>query len=225
MPKRGERLVTHAQTLKICNLDRRALKITKPSTFTTHNRHGPHRGLRVANIINDCFEPEHFRNKRIVELGPGHYAFALLARHLGAEVVCVDREPIFVQLGKYFGFEMLEMEIEQLSSEAIGGRAQGLWMKGAFNACRYQEDEQIVDLAQRISDLVVEDGWGWLVTANKADGIVAEKGQDFVEHRIELQRTALERLGWDAAPIVEPDRKRYGINYQNARYLFTRGLK
>ncbi len=220
-PKRGERLIAQEEAVTVTALDEGAMEITKDSTFTTHHRQGSHRGIRASNIINDFFDIEHFRDKKILELGPGHYGFALLARHLGAHVVCVERDPVFIKLGRYLGFKVLDINFEDLTVDKAGQRFDGLWMKGAFNACRVKNTESLYDFVKTITEIITPVGWGWCVTANKTGH---ENEEEFEKERIEAQRGAFLQHGWNASPIGDDDRKRYALKYAGALYYFTRNL-
>lgn len=224
-PKRGERLITQKEAVKVTAFDSEAVKITSKSTFTTHHRHGSHRGIRASNIINDFFNIEHFRGKRLLEIGPGHYSFALLARHLGATVICVERDQIFVELGRYFGFEILNMNFDDLAVNNLGKKFDGLWMKGTFNACRSKDINSIYNFVETLTEILLPEGWGWCVTANKAGNIENEEEKKrFEENMINAQRDAFVQFGWNASSIDENDRKRYALKYVGANYYFTRNL-
>lgn len=222
-PKRGERLITRAEALDACAYDEQALRIIENSSFTTHNRVGLHRHLRAANILNDFFEVEHLRDKTILELGPGHYSFAMLARHFGAKVICVERYEPHVALGRHLGFKVLDCDFRKLTPQQIDGPLDGLWMKGAFNACGFPSDEAVGAFARQITALLKPDAWGWCVTVN----MYAKDGDPTdpqLNHRIEVQRDAFAECGWEYILIDEADRKRYAISYAGSRYYFTRNL-
>ncbi|HBL12193.1 MAG TPA: hypothetical protein DD379_12435 [Cyanobacteria bacterium UBA11162] len=224
LPKRGERLISQKEAMRVCAFDEQAMEITTKSTFTTHNRYGAHRAVRAANIINDFFYEEHFQRKTILELGPGHYSFALLARHLGAEVICVERDSVHVELGRYLGFKVLDMNFEDLTIDNVGKPVDGLWMKGAFNACRNPEIESIYSFVKKMTDLIAPMGWGWCVTVNKAANREGEERTEFETSRIEVQRDAYAQSGWDVSLIQAEDRKRYALTYAGSFYYFTRQL-
>ncbi len=224
-PKRGELLITQKKAVEVTTLDTAAMEITCKSTFTTHNRQGSHRGVRASNIINDFFNIEHFRGKRILEIGPGHYSFALLARHLGATVICVERDQVFVELGRYLGFEILDMNFDDLTVDNVDREFDGLWMKGTFNACRSKDINSIYNFVKTLNETLRPEGWSWCVTANKAGNLENEEEKKlFEENMINAQRDAFVQFGWNASSIDESDRKRYALKYAGAHYYFTRNL-
>ncbi|MCA9295273.1 MAG: hypothetical protein KC983_02125 [Phycisphaerales bacterium] len=222
-PKAGERLMDWEAVLSACTYPPAALEIIGESDFTTHNRVGLHRHIRASNVLNDFFSREHFEGKTILELGPGHYSFAMLARALGATVICVERYDVHVELGRALGFEVLDIDFRELTPEKVGRPVDGLWMKGAFNACVFRTDEDVTDFVRIKTALLAPEAWGWCVTVN-----MTPKDQPpdlpFLEHRIEVQRSAYEQFGWTVRMIDEADRKRYAVSYQGSPYYFVRGL-
>ncbi len=223
-PHRGEHIITRQQALECCNYPPEAIEIIEGSTYNPNHGHvGLHRHIRAGNIINDFFKPSDFKGKRVVEFGPGHYSFAMLARELGAEVICVERHEEHARLGRVLGFKVVEKDFDDVTLEDLGGPVDGLWMKGAFNACRMPSDESINDLAKRMTSFLNPEGWAWSVTVNmlsKDD----QPDDPEVLRCVEVQRQAFENAGWSIEPINEDDRKRYAMSYKGCNYYFTRTL-
>jgi len=222
-PRQGERLITWEDALDACEYPDEALRIIAGSDFTTHHRVGLHRHIRAANVLNDFFDREHFEGRTILELGPGHYSFAMLARALGATVICVERYDVHIELGRVLGFEVLDIDFRELTQEHVGRPLDGLWMKGAFNACVFRDDADVESFVEAKTSLLAPDAWGWCVTVN-----MTPKDQPpdvpFLEHRMNVQRSAYEAYGWTPYDIDEDDRKRYAVSYQGSPYYFVRGL-
>lgn len=223
-PKKGERLITRKKALDTIFFNDEALDIISRSEFTTYNKFKPHRDIRVANILNDFFCIEHFKGKTVLELGPGHYGFAMLARSLGAEVICVERYPVHVELGINLGFEVLDIDFEKISLDTLNRRVDGIWMKSAFNSCRFKNIEAINDFVRQMTEILTPDGWGWAVTINKAGNLQGLEKERFEDERILAQKESFERYGWKATPIIEEDRKRYAVSFAGSRWYFTRNL-
>lgn len=221
-PKKGEHLIRREDALPICQLSEQAQQILEDTDFASQPKYNYRRGLRVANLINDLFSIEHLAGKRILELGPGHYAFALLARYLGAQVVCIERDPAFVALGRYLGFEVRDCDFNDLSLDMFDEPFDGMWIKGTFNSCNYETKDGINAFVERITPLVKPEGWAWCVTVNKdTNGHTDE----WVEDRIEYQRECFVNHGWRVDPIEdEEDRRRYAIKYSGCYYHYTRNL-
>lgn len=210
----------------ICDVGEHGRSIIESTSFKSQTSYNFRRGRRMANIINDMFTTENFKGKRILELGPGHYAFALLAKSLGAEVFCIENDPSFAKLGRHLGFEVIEKNFFDLEEIELDRNFDGLFVKGTFNACNVKQPEYIDRFVEKYTSLIKSDGWGWFVTANKSSTNASNIGNDnYVNERIELQREAFEKNGWDARTIhADFDRPRYAMNYSGSRYLFTRNL-
>lgn len=223
-PHQGERVITRQQALECCNYPPEAIEIIEGSSYNPNHGHvGLHRHIRASNVINDFFKPSDFQGKRIVEFGPGHYSFAMLARQLGAEVICIERHEEHARLGRVLGFTVIEKDFDDVTPEDLGGQVDGLWMKGAFNACRMPSDDSIADLAERMTSFLKPNGWAWCVTVNMLSK--EDQPEDpAVVRCVEVQRLAFEQNGWTIEPINEDDRKRYAMSYKGCQYYFTRSL-
>ncbi len=220
-------LIADKDVDRVCDVGRAGRKIIDETGFSSQQEYNPRRGRRIANILNDMFERTHFEGKRILELGPGHYAFALLARHLGAEVVCIERDPAFVSLGRHLGFEIIDQDFHTLSPDQFEQSFDGLFVKGTFNACNPKDESEISEFVERITNLLWPEAWAWFVTVNKtASPPEGWKMGQFVDHRVELQRQAFADHGWDVSMMMgEEARPRYALKYSNSHYLFTRNLE
>lgn len=223
-PKRGERLMSPARAIEVCDLDAVARQIISKSTYTTHDKMGDHRAVRASNIINDFFDPEHFQGKTILEFGPGHYSFAMLARELGANVICVDRDPVFVQLGWHLGFRVIEKDFHAVTPRDIGVSIDGIWIKGAFNAARLGDRLKVEGFTRLLSQVLFPCGWGWCVTVNRVNDQDSPEGARRLDGWIETQRQCFAEAGWLSTRIHEQDRRRYALKYSGSRYFFTKNL-
>lgn len=221
--KHGDQLIDIKEVSVICDVGQGGFEIISRTAFQSQNEFSHRRGLKIAHVINDFFEEAHFKGKRILELGPGHYGFALLARSLEAEVSCVERDPAFVALGRYLGFEVIDMDFNALCADSFPTKFDGLWVKGTFNACNHASDQAVEAFVSSLTSLVAPAGWAWLVTVNKTSRQGPE-GDEFLRHRIEVQRRAFERHGWSITPIAGEDRGRYGLSYSGSYYVYTRNI-
>jgi hypothetical protein len=220
---KDEKVVSWEEALAACEYNESALDIISESEYTTHNRVGIHRHLRAANIINDFLVSDtNLSGKRILELGPGHYSFAMIAKALGSEVVCVEKYTPHVRLGKALGFEVLEQDFEDLTSSTFSDKFDGLWIKGCFNACRFSSDEEVFGFVDTLTSLLNPQAWGWCIPRNKSSGKEADDAE--TQRGVDVQRKAFEAAGWDVEEIAESDRKRYGLTFSGCDYYFTRNL-
>ena len=218
------KLLQISTVLDVCDVGEDGQKIIATTSFKSQQSYNPRRGLRVANILADQFELHHFSQKKIIEFGPGHYAFALLARHLGAEVVCIERDPAFAALGRYLGFQVLEGNFSDiLTSREQSLLFDGLWMKGSFNSCAKKDELEIQLFVAGMTKFLSSSSWAWVTTVNKASQNI-DIHPNFVKTRIELQRDAFYSFGWDISLIDDVTRSRYALNYSGSLYYFTRNI-
>lgn len=216
--------VTAEEAGKVCDLDAAAQELIVTSNSPSHTTFNDRRCVKVANIISDMFAPEHFQNRTLVEFGPGHYSFALLARHLGATVVCVEYDPALVALGEYLGFEVHNTNLDVITRDFFGRTFDGLWLKGCFNACRLPDDRAVTRLTEELTGLLTPDAWGWLVPCNKGKAPVGEDQAAFEARRVSAQTQAFKELGWTANELDHATMRSYASAYRNAPHIFTRGL-
>lgn len=215
--------LTKDNLLQICLITEGQLEIVQTSSLPSHRNYNPRRGMKVARALNQYFSQEMFEGKRVLEFGPGHYAFSLLARSLGAIVECVELDPVLVELGRELGFKVYEKSFDDISGIGLDGIFDGIWQKGCFNACRFAKETDMHKYTKEITDVITEGGWGWVSTCNKASGINAND-KPFTKQRIELQQTYMKQNDWELRPFVEEVGKKYAIKYANSPVLFTKGL-
>lgn len=221
-----EEILNRETVLKICDPGIEGMKIIDSTGFSSQQAFNKRRGLRASNILIDQFTLDCFKGKRILEFGPGHYSFALLARHLGADVVCVERDPAFVALGRYLEFDIQECDFSEIRAHAPPNSFDGVWMKGSFNSCNHPSDNSIIDFVHMMTEPIREGGWGWVTTVNKLPKTDQGNDADVVlEHKINTQRDAFIDSGWDVSMIDDETRSQYALQYSGSPYYFTRGIE
>jgi hypothetical protein len=126
------------------------------------------RQVRLDEIMDDFALAGRCAGSRILELGPGHFEFAELARDAGAlEVVAVDNDPAVVQLGEARGFRTLEMDIREISLDSLGGPFDGIFCRSSFNAVWFGVSREVhEEWADRLASLLAADAWAWLAPWN-----------------------------------------------------------
>ena len=214
---------SEAQIRKITRLSHKQQALLSGSSLTSQPKASDLRSLRIASAMASFLSPEMLRGKRILELGPGHYAFACLARELGASVVCIENDPSLVALGESLGFDVIHTDFYQLPrSWAELSAYDGLWVKGTFNACRLSESTEVWGLSTALTTCLREAGWGVVIPVNK--GTSASGTSSHIKERIATQRYAFETLGWQAiAPSLEFRRLR-AMNYSGSPWIFLRNI-
>ena len=229
-PRRGERLISNHDAIRVNYFPDDWQPLFQDAAQKNYRQYSARRTVPTANLINDFFESKHFAGKRIIELGPGHYTFALIARALGACVVCVERDEALAKFGRHLGFEVIEADFrgpgfpEQARDDA-GGPFDGLWMRGVCNACTFPDEQTLQRQVFDLDSLVSPSGWGWATTCNVANSIADDSArQRFEDQRIASQQRAFVDAGWKAQDISATDRDRYRLNFKGCRFIYTKGL-
>ena len=222
LPKRGFSLITHEEAIEVCQFDAVAKKIIKNAPGKSYQAERAHRAIRTSNIVNDFFAKANFERKTCLELGPGHYNFALIARHLGAEVICVERDRVHAELGRHLGFKVVEEDIFE-STELITESIDGIWLKNV----QYRGDYSAIDqntFVDKLTSMLNPGGWGWCILRNKkTEEDLKTKPPEQVPE-LTLQRDLFSSFGWKSSDVVTGDRKRYALNFAGAPWIFTRNL-
>lgn len=217
-------LISKDQTLKVSKLDASLLDVIITSNLGSHREYNPRRALKVANAINNYFNKSHFKGRRILEFGPGHYAFSLLARELGAEVTCVEFDKSLAELGRKLGFFVYEDNFDGLPEKDFGCDYDGIWQKGCFNACRFRTDNDMERFVAAMTGILKEDAWGWVSTCNKTSDKNIDDVDKFINDRVKQQQSYMVKYGWELRPFTEEVGSKYAIKYANSPVLFTRNL-
>jgi hypothetical protein len=195
----------------------------KAIAMQTSNRFSVMRGTRTAHLMNALLDRRLLQGKRILEIGPGQYAFAILARWLGARVVCVDSNATIAKFGRAIGFEVIEMDLNRIEVGLLGERFDGLWMKGAFNPTGCSDHDRLRSVARRLNGLIADDGWGMIAPNGRQDAPQKYPG---VATNVLAQRGAFVGLGWRALPISAEARDRCALKakyYGSIPHLFVKG--
>jgi len=116
-----------------------------------------------ARLINDFWTADHFKGKRVLDIGSGLFPFSILARELGAEVIAIEFDNALAEVGQALGFEVYTDNLDMLPSGKFVG-FDGVFLKGSFNPCRQRLDT-IAEATQRITSVIKSDGWGWIVNS------------------------------------------------------------
>lgn len=186
--------------------------------------------LHTVNILNDFFNQQDFADKRVADFGPGQFAFALLARDLGAEVVAVDKNEPFLSVAALLSLDVVATDYYAAPAELFGNPFDGLWLKGSFSALLPGGKENIDAFAKKLTGWITPAGWGYVAPNNRTSKFMKKFGTSWesqMAQLVEYQRVSMERLGWQTYTLREDDKRRYGMSseaYDGSRYIFFRNL-
>ncbi|SKA71547.1 hypothetical protein SAMN02745704_00161 [Paucidesulfovibrio gracilis DSM 16080] len=219
----GEVVMSRAGAVSVCKLDERSLEIISQSPMKGYRVARDHRAIKTVNVINDFFKYTHFVDKRCLEVGPGHYSFAMLARQLGSEVVAIERSPVHAMLGRHLGFQVIEDDVMSIHGTNTS-KFNGILMKNVQYPGDYRP-ESLSGFVAMLEGLLGADGWGWVVLRNGLVKSYPEETDLKEVPELIAQRRAFEQAGWKAYPIHEDDRGRYGLKVLGAPWIFLRNLR
>lgn len=178
------------------------------------------------NIFKDFFDSVNLTNARLLDLGPGQYDFAEMARELGAVTYNIDSDPPVVQLGEHKGFPVRLADLKKLKKTDYNFQFDGLFCKYSINAFWFYEDDQrLRNYIYELGRLVKEDGWLWIGPFN---GIPkkAHLAHDKIKYVLSVQANAFAEIGCACFNLTEEQSKHYGVHGKTAnRALFVRNLR
>jgi Methyltransferase domain len=203
-----------------------ATEIAIATSAKQKNIRDPRRDNRsVRYIIRDFFQNVDLSG-RCLDLGPGQFDFANIVRARGGSCLGVDFDPIVVALGRHKGFEVVEMNIRQLSEHEFGEAFDGVFNKFALNAFWHWDDQEAhAALVAAIAELVRPGGWGWIGPWNGVPK-KAKLDQVAIDRTLDLQRQLFEQHGFAAVPLTQRQSRRYGVHGNVANnVVFVKNLE
>ena len=167
------------------------------------------------NVLADFLGDELLQGKRLLDLGPGQWDFAELARERGAQSITgIDNDEAVVELGLYKGFDAVLGDLRDL--DAALGPFDGVFCKFSINAFWAATDE---DAAAYARSVAVLGGWAWIAPWN---GAPASFTGD-VERRLAAQTEGFASCGFEVIQLSDEQTQRYGVTGTVANHpLFVR---
>ena len=182
------------------------------STAKQKNVRDPKRSrAHFENIFEDFLKDAPFEGN-LLDLGPGQYDFCELARLRGGVCTGVDFDSPVIELGKYKGFDVVEMNIQKLVSYKFEKKFIGVFNKFALNAFWFHEDEALHrEFIFSLCKLIEPTGWAWIAPWNGVP-----KKVDFSPSQIEdvlnTQKETFMENGFTIHNLKKEEAIYYGIN-------------
>lgn len=201
--------------------DPRAIEII--SAAKQANVRDPHRKREPFHrILQDYLDAVDFEAAHFLDLGPGQYDFAELAKLRGATVTSIDKDPAVIALGEYLGFRCVQGDIREVGSFFDDQSFDGIFCKYSINAFWLRTPEDIILHVQSITRLLKPEGWGWIAPWN---GIPKDLPADQVPELLAAQISAFQQCGFLLHELNEEQSRLYGVHGRTAnKVVFTRGL-
>ncbi len=165
------------------------------------------------HIIKKHLRRSAFKNKRILDIGPGQCDFLDLAKKAGAEHTSgCDFDPAVGALGMLRGHDMTIANLKQ-GWPYKGEVFDGIFCRGSINCCWFSSEERLVVFLDELAASLAPGGWMWIAPWNNP----APGKEDFLEV---AQRACTAWADCNGIRIeMPPPRKRakYGIDYSIPR--------
>ncbi len=160
------------------------------------------------------------RDRELLDLGPGQWDFAEVARERGVRrVVGVDNDEAVLELGTYKGFDAVDGDLRDVSAETLG-TFDGVFCKFSIDAFWGVDDAETELQTARVCGLVREGGWAWIAPWNGA-----AQPLDPADARLAAQQRVFEEHGFRSFALSAELVTRYGLTGVVANHaLFVHNL-
>ena len=144
-----------------------------------------------------------------MDLGPGHYDLARLFKNKGAITHNIDRDPAVVKLGKYFNYEVYEMDLKKLKFSLFPIKYDGIFCKFSINAFWFKDISSLKDHITQICELVKDDAWGWIVPWNGIPKTITKKEE--IKLILKTQKDTFAKYGFKCYELERKNCIKYGV--------------
>jgi hypothetical protein len=176
-------------------------------------------------IYDDFLSTVDFEDKTFLDLGPGQFDFGVLAQERGAKTVGFDIDPAVLELGKYKGFEVHEMQLRAISMDEHLSRYDGIFCKFSINAFWFADDiDSLKKTIEDLDKLLKADGWAWIAPWNGAPKSKPLSKEE-IASILEIQNETFRSLGYEVLDVSDKFSRYYGISGAIENHaIFTKNL-
>jgi SAM-dependent methyltransferase len=174
------------------------------------NMRNPDIGIEpFRHVIKKYLKGSAFKNKRILDIGPGQCDFLDLAKKAGADrTFGCDFDPAVGTLGELRGHDMTVANLKQ-GWPYKGMVFDGIFCRGSINCCWFSSEYRLTVFLDDIAASLSPDGWIWIAPWNNP--VPGNEAFLDVAHRV-----SKEWADKNAIRIETPSprkRVKYGISY------------
>lgn len=166
--------------------------------------------INFMRFMKHFLRDKNFSGRKILDLGPGHYDFGILARFQGATVIPLELDPAVIELGRYRGFEPIEFDLKkpQYVSTFGEGAIDGIFCNGSIDASWWSTESEQNSYANDIVSCLRPDGWALISPCNSGPETA---GQNSIENQ-KMQIRAFQKLGFKLTKLTSIERNYFGIS-------------
>lgn len=163
-------------------------------------------------IYDDFLGSVTYQAKTFLDLGPGQFDFGVLAQERGAKTVGFDNDPAVLELGKYKGFEVHDMQLKSIIIKEHLSRYDGIFCKFSINAFWFADEPSALKTAiEDLDKLLNPDGWAWIAPWNGAPKNKALNKTE-IDNILSIQNETFRTLDYEVFNLNDKLAKYYGIS-------------
>jgi hypothetical protein len=170
--------------------------------------------IPFINILNDFFSNFDFKQKKIMDLGPGHYDFFNLIDNTNKENLhAIDKDPAVIKLGKYRKYSVTEANLKNIHTKNNNKKFDLLFCKFSINAYWFYDDplnhERYIDYLASMLNL---NGSAWIAPWNGIPKTIdIKENQKKIMDTINKQICFFEKNKFKTLYPSPKEIKRYGL--------------
>lgn len=177
------------------------------------------------DIFSDFLSCVDLEKKLLLDLGPGQFDFAEIARPKGAIVHSIDNDPSVIELGEYKGLNVKLDNLKKLPKIKYDFKFDAVFCKYSINAFWFHDnDDRHREYIESINNLMNEDGFAWIAPWN---GVPKKTQLSDIEIQrvLALQADLFKEYGFTGINLTKKLTRRYGVHGITANQaLFFRNL-
>jgi hypothetical protein len=150
--------------------------------------------------------------QRVVDLGPGQFDFARLVRDGGGECENIDYDPAVLELGAYFGFTCITMDMKQMDASALRNRYDGIFCKFSISAFWFTTCAQMDHFVRELDSMLKPGGWGWIAPWNGRPKYGID--DELAARMLDAQNEAFAACRWKRYELTPEQAAYYGVTGQ-----------
>jgi hypothetical protein len=161
-----------------------------------------------------------FRNKVVLDLGPGHYDFCELARERGAIPYAIELDESVVKLGQYKKFEVTQANLTDPNVyDAFTGKVDLLFCRGSINCEWFQHKSDHINYLGKMLSVLKSNGSAWVSPCNEPANAPNYK------QNLEIQLNEFKKFDFHTIKTHKIQAYVYGIWSDNPKLIYTKNLK
>ena len=179
-----------------------------------------------VHILKDFFYDIDFKGMSVIDLGPGHYDFGVLAIEKGAtQIAAIDNDPAVLELGRYRNYTVVDARLQDLKLDLFKEPFDLVFCKFSINCFWFWDDEaQLRHHIDHVAKLVKAGGYAWIAPWNGVPKSI-ELSPAQVDMVLSIQREAFLKNGFKVIELTDQQAVRYGVTGAVANHaLFTKNL-